>query len=190
MRRLGWRLVLAEPVPPRCVAVFYPHTSNWDFAIGLLAKWAVGLPIRWVGKDSLFRFPLGPVLRWLGGIPVDRRRSTGFIERLAADFRREVTLRVVIAPEGTRKRTEYWKSGFYHLARGAGVPLGLAYMDWHTRELGIGAWLDLTGRVEADMERIAAFYADKQGRVPASAGRIRLRDAAAPPRADAAVERS
>lgn len=180
LQRWGWRLVLAAPAPPRCVVVFYPHTSNWDFPVGLLARWALDRPVHWVGKDSLFRWPVGRLLEGLGGIPVNRRRRTGFIDRLAAEFRRRTTLWLVIAPEGTRARTDFWRSGFYHLARRAEVPLALAYGDWGTRELGVGRYVTLCGNVEADMAEIAAFYAGKQGRVPGRQGAIRLRDDPSP----------
>ena len=158
----------------RCVVVFYPHTSNWDFLIGLLAKWATGIHFRFVGKDSLFAGPLGPLMRRWGGIPVDRSRPTGVIARLAQAFAENEDFRLAIAPEGTRRRMERWKSGFYHLARAARVPLGLAFIDYRRREVGVGGFLELTGDVDADMARIAAFYADKEARRPENAGPIRL----------------
>lgn len=175
-----WRIVLAQPVPPKCVAVFYPHTSNWDFVIGILAKWTVGLDVRWVAKDSLFVGPFGRLLRSWGGIPVNRRERTGFTERLARECERHHEFRVVIAPEGTRGRAEHWKSGFYHLALRAGLPVALAYADYPRREVGIGAYLDLTGDAAIDMQRMLAFYAGKAGRRPALQGPIRLRDAGPP----------
>ncbi len=166
--------MLARPVPTRCVIVFYPHTSNWDFVIGLLAKWIVGIRVHWVGKDSLFRTPLGPLfVRW-GGIPVDRRQRTGFIGELCAAFADRDEFRVAIAPEGTRARTERWRSGFYHLARAVDVPVALAFIDYARREIGIGGYVDLSGNVDDDMARIAAFYADKRARDPAKAGPVCL----------------
>jgi 1-acyl-sn-glycerol-3-phosphate acyltransferase len=161
-------------VPLRCVVVFYPHTSNWDFPVGLMAKWMLGIHFRFIGKHTLFAGPFGPMFTRWGGIPVDRRESTGNIARLAERFAAETDFRLAIAPEGTRRRTEHWKSGFYHLARAAGVPVALAFIDYARREVGVGAHLDLTGDVDADMARIAAFYADKVGRRPENAGPIRL----------------
>jgi 1-acyl-sn-glycerol-3-phosphate acyltransferase len=176
LRLVGWQVVLAQPVPKRCVIVFYPHTSNWDFMIGLLAKWMVGIHFRWVGKDTLFDTPLKPLfLRW-GGIPVNRRIRTGFIEQMAAEFARHAEFPLVITPEGTRSRTGHWKSGFYHLARAAGVPIGLAFIDYRRRHVGIGGYVDLTGDVATDMGAIATFYADKAGRHPEQQGPIRLRE--------------
>ena len=174
LRLLRWRVVLAQPVPMRCVIVIAPHTSNWDFVIGLAAKWYIGIHFRFFGKDTLVRWPLaGALVRW-GGIPVDRRASHGVIATLAARFREEPDFRLVIAPEGTRSRTAHWKSGFYHLARAAGVPIGLAFIDYARREIGIGAYVDLTGDEAADMAGVAAFYAAKVGKRPANAGPVRL----------------
>lgn len=170
----GWHVVLAQRVPPRCVIVFYPHTSNWDFPIGLLAKFALDLRIRWVGKDSLFRWPVAAILRRWGGIPVNRRERTGFTERLVRQFAQGDDFRLAIAPEGTRRRTRAWKSGFYHVASAARVPVALAFIDYPRREIGIGACVELTGDAHADMARIADFYADKTGHRPERQGPVQL----------------
>jgi 1-acyl-sn-glycerol-3-phosphate acyltransferase len=177
LRGAGWKVVLAQPVPARCVVIFYPHTSNWDTAIGLCVMFMSGLSIRYAGKDSLFTVPcLGPLLvRW-GGVPVNRRERTGFIEQMTALFRRNGEFRLAIAPEGTRGRTEYWKTGFYHLARAANVPLALGYIDYPRREVGVGAYLDLTGDRATDMARLRAFYGGKRGRHPANQSPVCLRD--------------
>jgi 1-acyl-sn-glycerol-3-phosphate acyltransferase len=172
----GWRLVLAQPVPKRCVVIMCPHTSNWDFPIGLLASWMVGIHFRWVGKDTLFRTPLRPLFERWGGIPVNRRASSGFTEQMAAAFARNEEFPLVIAPEGTRSRTGHWKSGFYHLARAAHVPVALAFIDYSRKRIGIGGYVDLTGDIGADMADIAAFYADKVGRRPEQQGPVRLRN--------------
>jgi 1-acyl-sn-glycerol-3-phosphate acyltransferase len=174
LRLAGWRVVLAQPVPLRCVVVFYPHTSNWDFPLGLMAKWLVGVHFRFIAKESLFATPLAPWLRRWGGIPVDRSGHTGVIARLAAEFALHDDFRLVVAPEGTRSLTGHWKSGFYHLARAAEVPLALAFIDYRRREVGVGGAIELTGDVTTDMSRIAAFYADKSARRPESASPIRL----------------
>lgn len=169
--------MLAQPVPRRCVVIFYPHTSNWDTALGLCAKFMLGIRFRFVGKDTLFRTPLIGLLlvRW-GGIPVNRREPAGFIKQMQEEFARHDELRLAIAPEGTRSHTPHWKSGFYRLARAAGAPLALAYIDYPSREIGVGTYLDLTGDVAADMARIRAFYADKRGRRPENQGPVRLQD--------------
>ena len=177
LRIFGWKVVLARPVPARCVVIFYPHTSNWDTAIGLCVKFMIGLPIRYAGKDTLFKVPLvGPLLLRWGGVPVNRRERTGFIDEMAALFGRNEEFRLAIAPEGTRGRAPHWKSGFYHLARAANVPLALGFIDYPRREIGFGAYLDLTGDRAVDMARIRAFYVAKRGRHPGNQGPIRLRD--------------
>ena len=174
LRLTGWRVVLAQPVPSRCVVVFYPHTSNWDFPVGLMAKWMLGIHFRFIAKDSLFATPLAPWLRRWGGIPVDRSGRTGVIARLAAEFAEHADFKLVIAPEGTRSPTGRWKSGFYHLARAARVPVALAFIDYGRREVGVGGYSELTDDVAADMARIAAFYADKTAKRPENAGPVRL----------------
>jgi 1-acyl-sn-glycerol-3-phosphate acyltransferase len=174
LRAAGWSVVLVQPVPAKCVAVVYPHTSNWDFPIGLLTKWVVGIPFRFVGKDSLFVPPFGALFRRWGGIPVNRRESTGFIAQLEAQFAAHDEFHLVIAPEGTRSRAEHWKSGFWHLARAAKVPVALAYFNYARRECGIGGYVTLTDDPRADMARIAAFYSDKTACHPELAGPVRL----------------
>ncbi len=174
LRLSGWKVTLAQPVPRKCVIVCYPHTSNWDFPIGLLAVWATGLGVRWVGKDSLFRTPFAWFFEHWGGIPVKRGERSGFIGQMTEVFGANVDFRLVIAPEGTRRRTDHWKSGFYHLARAAAVPLGLGFIDYPAREVGVGAWTELTGDVPGDMARLAAFYADKRGRRHELAAPVRL----------------
>jgi 1-acyl-sn-glycerol-3-phosphate acyltransferase len=178
---VGWKVVLAQPVPDRCVIIFYPHTTNWDTPIGLCLKFMTGLTVHFAGKDSLFRVPfIGRLLRRWGGVPVNRRERTGFIEEMKAQFRDQPAFRLAIAPEGTRGRTDHWKSGFYHLAREARVPLALGYIDYPKREIGVGAYVELTGDPVADMAKLRAFYADKRGLYPVRQSPIQLRDERAP----------
>jgi 1-acyl-sn-glycerol-3-phosphate acyltransferase len=175
LRLFGWRAVLVEPPGPKGLIVVYPHTSNWDFPIGILYKAAVRLPIRWMGKDTLFRWPFRGLMRRLGGIPVNRRAQTGFVEEMVAEFGRHEWMWLVLAPEGTRSRTEYWKSGFYRIALAGRLPLGLGFIDYATRRVGVDTYLELSGDEDADLARIRAYYADKHGLRPAQAGEIRLR---------------
>ncbi len=175
-RLSGWRLVGDPPQCEKYVLLGYPHTSNWDFVIMLMFGLASGANFSWVGKHTLFRRPFGGLMRRLGGIPVDRRRSQGAVEQLVEEFGRRRRLILVVSPEGTRRRVEHWKSGFYHIALGAGVPLGLGFLDYPSRTAGFATLIDLTGDHTADMDRIRAFYADKHGKLPGSTGAIRLRD--------------
>jgi 1-acyl-sn-glycerol-3-phosphate acyltransferase len=178
---LGWRADVVFPPSPKCVIIFYPHTSNWDFVLGYLAKVATGLPAHFLGKDSIFRWPFGGLLRRMGGIPVDRSVRSGVVGQLAAEFARRPRLWLALAPEGTRKYTDHWKSGFYRIAVEAKVPLGLAYGDYRTRVIGLRTYLALTGDEEVDLARIRAAYAGKVGKHPEQASDIRLLPAAAPP---------
>lgn len=182
LRLFGWRLVFAWPPRPRTMIVFYPHTSNWDFVVGIVARFAAGIPVRWVAKDTLFRGPTGSFFRALGGIPVNRRERTGFVDQLVDAFARHDQLFVVIAPEGTRKRTDHWKSGFYRAAVAAGVPLGLAFIDYPEKQIGIDTYFELSGDEQEDLARIRAYYQGKRGRYPEHAGDIRLQDRRERPR--------
>lgn len=171
----GWRVVLVPPPVSKAVVIFYPHTSNWDFVIGVLARAAVAIPIGFVGKDTLFRPPFGGLFRRLGGMPVNRRESTGFVAQMAGLFAGRDQLYLAIAPEGTRAKVDHWKSGFYRVALAAGVPLGLAFIDYDRREVGILGWLDLTGDEAEDLAQLRARYAGRRGRKPRNEGEIRLK---------------
>ncbi len=174
LRIAGWRVEGTAPAIVKYVLIGAPHTSNWDFVLALLAKAALDLRFRWVGKDSLFRWPFGGLMRWLGGIPVNRRARNQFTDFLVKQFRESRELVVVITPEGTRSRTEHWRSGFYYLALHAGVPLVLGFVDYRRKTLGIGPTLTLTGDMEADMAPIREFYAGKQGLYPQKMGEVRI----------------
>lgn len=170
----GWTVEVVPPPVRKCVAIFYPHTSNWDFVIGMFAKVVVGLPVHWAGKDTLFRWPLAGMFRWLGGIPVNRRERTGLTARLAEEFASRSRFCLAITPEGTRSRTDRWKSGFYHLALAAKVPLALAYIDYPRKRIGIGGYLELTGDESTDLDALRRFYAGKTGKHPELQGDIRF----------------
>ncbi|HET9700087.1 MAG TPA: 1-acyl-sn-glycerol-3-phosphate acyltransferase [Burkholderiales bacterium] len=171
----GWRVDVAWPPGPKAVIVVYPHTSNWDFVVGIIARYAVGFPVQWVAKDTLFRGPVNGVFRRWGGIPVNRRESTGFIGQLREEFRRRPWMWVVFTPEGTRSYRDYWKSGFYNLALEANVPVGLAYIDYRQREVGLRRYITLSGDVERDLDVIREVYAGKAGKRPEHTGPIRFR---------------
>lgn len=173
LRLIGWRIV-GEVPRPKCVLIGAPHTSNWDFPIAILAFWWLRADARWVGKHTLFKRPFGWLMRSLGGIPLDRERTTDFVSEVVGWFEREESLVLAIAPEGTRGHTHAWRSGFYWIAHGAGVPIALGFLDYPRRTAGIGATLMPTGDIEADMERIRAFYSDKTGKHPEKTGEVRV----------------
>ncbi|RDI94547.1 glycerol acyltransferase [Meiothermus sp. QL-1] len=176
LRLLGWTPVLAPPPGQKFVLVGYPHTSNWDFLFALLWGLASGTRFRWVGKKELFPPLLGWVMRGLGGIPVDRGRVGGdFVKQVARLFAGYDNLWVVVAAEGTRSRAAHWRTGFYYMALEAKVPIALAYLDRTTREVGVGGYLVPTGDLEADFERIRAFYQGKVGLRPERQSPIRLK---------------
>ncbi len=154
----GWRLAGTSPEAPQCVLVVAPHTSNWDFLFGLAAKWALRLRVRFIGKHTLFRFPLGIFMRGVGGIPVDRSQSGGFVERVAAEFALGEPLYVVIAPEGTRRRVERWKTGFHRIAVEARVPILPVALDYAAREVRLLPMYTPTGDYATDLQALSACF--------------------------------
>ena len=179
----GWRVDFDGRLPgPKGVIIAYPHTSNWDFAVGLLAIWTLDLPIRWVGKETLFSgwlgWLVGPLLRRWGGRPVYRHVPSGAVEQLAQAMERETTFWLALSPEGTRKRLDFWRSGFYHLTRRMQVPLGLAYFDFPARTVGISSFVELSGDMVRDMRQIASAYGGRHGRYPELESAIVLEPAA------------
>lgn len=160
----GWRMVGAFPDIPRLVLIGAPHSSNWDGVWGFAAKLALGLDIRILGKRQLFWWPLGPILRRIGVIEVDRDAASGVVEQAAAMIRGSDKFWFGLAPEGTRKRVERWKTGFWKIARAANVPVLPAYFHYPDRIIGIGAPFRLGDDMAADMARIRAWYAPWQGK--------------------------
>ena len=174
LRLFGWSMRY-RPLPgPRGIVIVYPHTSNWDFVVGLLGKWALALPFRWLAKDTLFRGPLGRWFRALGGEPVDRGSTSGTIARQAERMLAADWYWLAITPEATRAWRPNWRSGFYHLALAARVPLVLVYIDYPNKVLGLVDHVVPTGEQEVDMAAIRAVYAGHQGLHPANAAPIVL----------------
>ena len=161
---LGWHLDVALPGESRGVIIVYPHTSNWDFPVGYLAKMGLGIPLRWLGKDEIFRWPFGAMFRRMGGIPVNRRERTGFISAILAEFARSPWMWLALAPEGTRRHTDHLKSGFWHIALDTGVPVGLAYIDWGRRVIGLTRYVRMSGDEAADLAVIREAYAGVHGK--------------------------
>ncbi|GAA3627143.1 1-acyl-sn-glycerol-3-phosphate acyltransferase [Microbacterium awajiense] len=176
-----WTLV-SEPAPPRpTVLLGVPHTSNWDFVLMLAIAWRLGMKVRWLGKASLFRGWRRSIMRGLGGIPVDRADPARVVGEVVEGIRAGDTFGLVVTPEGTRGSGTYWKSGFYRIAREAGLPVTLGYVDRTTMTTGLGPTIELTGVVRTDMDVIRAFYADKSGFRPEMRTEPRLREEGAPP---------
>ena len=153
-----------------------PHTSNWDFIMMLGIAWELGIKFRFLAKDSLFKFPLGFLMRGLGGIPVDRKKPFGLVENLVEQAKGNDEFVLVVTPEGTRGAGKYWKSGFYHIATSTGIPVTLGYVDRTTRSCGLGVTFTPTGDVRADMDFVREFYADKSGYRPELRTEPRLRE--------------
>jgi 1-acyl-sn-glycerol-3-phosphate acyltransferase len=162
----GWQVQGALPAGlHKCVVIAAPHTSNWDLPYTLGCAFVLRMNIRWMGKASLFNPPFGALMRWFGGIPVDRSRSHNLVSASAAALvQAEGALQLVVPPEGTRGRTRHWKTGFYYIALEARVPIVLAYLDYGRKCAGLGPVLTPSGDIEADMVPIKRFYADVRGR--------------------------
>jgi 1-acyl-sn-glycerol-3-phosphate acyltransferase len=158
MRLAGWRFEGVMPDVPQSVLIVAPHTSNWDFAVGLSAKFALGMAGNWLGKHTIFVWPLGPVWRWLGGIPVDRKAATGVVDDALAAIRRSRQICVVIAPEGTRKRVDRWKNGFHRIAVAADIPVLPVVFDYSRRVVALLPAERMSGDLEKDLARLQSFY--------------------------------
>jgi len=171
---LGWQLEAQLPTEKKFVIIGAFHTSNWDFPLGILGLWAMGLKASWVGKHTLFRGPLGPIFKLLGGIPVDRTVHTGFIHRITEQYKTRDEMALTIAAEGTRSKTAHWKTGFYHIAVAAKVPIALGYLDYGKKKLGVGTTLYPCGDIKKDFEIIREFYRDKTGLRPENQGPVAL----------------
>ena len=174
LKLLGWKLLDLPQRPATAVVIAYPHTSNRDFPVTLLALAALPYGAQWVGKDTMFRGILGPIMRALGGVEVNRRERTGFVERVAEEFRQRESFHLIMATEGTRSLRPGWKSGFYRIAVAAKVPVIMATVDYGKREVGLLASIELTGDETADMARIAACYEGRKGYHHKNASPIRL----------------
>ena len=166
LKLTGWKVVgKLPPQAAKSVLIAAPHTSNWDLPYTLMVAFALRLNVYWIGKSSLFKPPFGGVMMWLGGIPVDRSQSNNLVAASSqAIMRATGPLQLIVPPEGTRSGTRYWKTGFYYIAAGAGVPIVMAYLDYDKKIGGLGPVFQTTGDVDADMLAIKAFYAGIKGK--------------------------
>jgi 1-acyl-sn-glycerol-3-phosphate acyltransferase len=173
----GWTVVDELPDDPKMVLIFAPHTTNWDFVHMLMAAYSVKIVPNWMGKKELFWGPLGWIFRKMGGIAVDRSKNLNTVEQNAAALRDSEKMILGIAPEATRSKVDYWRSGFYHIARLAEVPIHFAYIDYPTKTAGFVGGIVPSGNMAADMELIRAVYAGKRGKYPDEIGPIRFKPA-------------
>ena len=174
LRLTRWRAV--GRVPALGILVGAPHTSNWDWVAMVMLTWRDGVQPKVLIKRELFRGPLAPLLRATGGIPLDRSNPGETVRVLLAQAKQDASFVLVVAAEGTREKGDYWKSGFYKIARQTGLPISLGFIDGPTRTMGFGPTFMPTGDVSADMDRVRAFYADKKGVHPERRTEPRLRE--------------
>jgi len=164
LRLAGWKLKGRPPEVRKFVIIAYPHTSNWDFLLGMSACIIYQIKVYWLGKDSLFKGPVGPLMRWLGGIPVDRSKAQDFVQQAIKAFDQSDELVIGVAPEGTRSQVEKWKTGFYHIAAGAKVPIVPGYLDYPNKELGFLESFTPSGNIDEDILTIKAAYGTIKGK--------------------------
>ena len=166
LKLAGWRIEGTLPETARkCVLIAAPHTSNWDLPYTLMTAFVLRLNVYWMGKASIFRPPFGPLMRWLGGIAVQRDQSNNLVAGSAAALKvAQGSVQLIVPPEGTRSKTTQWRTGFYYIALGAEVPILLAFMDYTHRRAGLGPVFQPTGDIDRDMLDIKAFYAPFRGR--------------------------
>lgn len=176
LRVAAWEGVGTIPPGRKFVVVAAPHTSNWDLPIALAYAWSRGLRLRVLVKHTVFWGPFDRFFRALGGIPVDRRAPGGLVASLVEEIRRTERITLLVSPTGTRARTDHWKSGFYHIARAADLPVVCCACDFSTRKVGILATFRLTGDVRADMDRFRAVFRPSMARFPELVSPIRIRE--------------
>ncbi|HKJ80927.1 MAG TPA: lysophospholipid acyltransferase family protein [Ignavibacteriaceae bacterium] len=173
-KMIGWQSYIITPPTSSYVFIGAPHTTNWDLGILMLFATANKVPVHWMGKDTLFKGPLGFIIRALGGIPVNRSARSNFVDQAAEMFSKEDELIIAMAPEGTRGKTTRWRTGFYYIALKAKVPIVMAYLDYKKKICGLGPAIIPTGDINTDFEKIKDFYKDFTGKYPEKQGEIKL----------------
>ena len=170
----GWRTHVVPPRTSSYVMIGAPHTTNWDLLLALVLITVEGIPLRIMGKDTLFRWPTGIFMRAIGAIPVNRRENTSMVDQIAERFSQNPDLIIGLAPEGTRSKVRNWRSGFYYIALKAQVPIVMAYLDYANKVVGLGPSIIPTGDIDADFEIIREFYSQITGKYPHKQGPIEL----------------
>jgi 1-acyl-sn-glycerol-3-phosphate acyltransferase len=166
MRLTGWRIEGEFPNLPRFVVIVAPHTSNWDFFVGVMAVFAIGLRVTFLGKNTVFRWPASAVLRWLGGVPVDRTSAHNVVQQTIDLFHSRPQMTLALSPEGTRKKLPAWRTGFWYVARGAGVPIVPAAFDYPAKLITISAPFAPGEDIDADISRLRAHYDARMAKHP------------------------
>jgi len=174
LRVTGWQTVGTRPTCDHYVLIAAPHTSNWDFPLMLIFAAAFDIKVTWMAKHSLFYPPMGWIMRALGGMPIIRHRNQNVVAAMVAAFDTVPHLVLVVPTEGTREKSEYWKSGFYHIARQAGVPIVPSFLDFGRKCGGFGPALAISGDVRSDMQYFRNFYRGMKGKFPDQFGPVRL----------------
>lgn len=158
LKLFGWKLDVVLPNRPKMVLIYAPHTSNWDFVVGLAAILALQVRVHWFGKHTIFRPPFRNLFIKLGGIPIDRNAAVGVVHQTTQQFSNTPQLLIGLAPEGTRSLAPKWKSGFYQIAQAAQVPILISYLDYKKKVVSLGPLIEPSGDYAADLEKIQSFY--------------------------------
>jgi 1-acyl-sn-glycerol-3-phosphate acyltransferase len=166
LARLGWRIEGEIVNLPKMVLIGAPHTSNWDLILTVGVMFALGVRFSWVAKHTIFRWPLGVLLRWLGGIGINRQSSKGFVDKMVAEIQTRQTILLALMPEGTRSKVKEWRSGFYYIAHQAQIPINLVIFDYGRKVLRLGPAIYPTGDFAAELPNIKSFFAEATGHNP------------------------
>ena len=176
LKLLGWSTENKFRHEHKYIIIGAPHTSNWDFLYFILLARTTGIKIHWIAKHTLFKGPFGKIFKRLGGIPINRQIHNNLIRKMTEEFNKRENFVVAIAPEGTRSKAEYWKTGFYHIARQANIPIVLGFIDYKRKTVGFADTFYPSGNIEEDMKKIRKFYEDKTGKHPSRHSEIKLKD--------------
>jgi len=166
LKLIGWKREGELPDTKKFVMIAAPHTTNWDMPITIMVAFAFRLKIYWLGKKSLFKFPFKTIMRWMGGIPVDRSKNNNMVDAAIQLFNESKQMVLAVPPEGTRQKVRYWKTGFYHMALGAKVPIVTGFLDYKRKAGGVGPTIYPTGDLEKDMDLLKKFYSGVTGKYP------------------------
>ena len=177
LRIIGWDFVYKLPPEKKYILIGASHTSNWDWVFALLVMAGAGIRPRWVGKASLFRGLMGPIMRWTGGISVERGARKNFVGQIIDAYNEKEELVIALAPEGTRKYVDHWKSGFYYIALGAQVPVAMGFANYVEKKCGIGGYFTPSADLDDDIKILEEFYAkNAKGKFPKNQARVRFRN--------------